>query len=104
MDLGLTNATAVVVGGGRGMGLASARCLADDGARVAIIARSRADLDSATGDLTHRGSPDAVGLAADIRDADQVNAVFAELGSGGTAGSTCSSMRLGLGRWAASKT
>ena len=41
MDLGLTNATAVVVGGGRGMGLAAARCLADDGARVAIVARSR---------------------------------------------------------------
>jgi 3-oxoacyl-[acyl-carrier protein] reductase len=80
MDLGLTNATAVVVGGGRGMGLAAARCLADDGARVAVIARSRADLDSATEDLTRRGSPDAVGLVADIRDADQVNSVFAELG------------------------
>jgi 3-oxoacyl-[acyl-carrier protein] reductase len=80
MDLGLTNATAVVVGGGRGMGLAAARCLADDGARIAVIARSRADLDSATEDLIHRGSPDAVGLVADIRDADQVNGVFAELG------------------------
>jgi 3-oxoacyl-[acyl-carrier protein] reductase len=80
MDLGLTNATAVVVGGGRGMGLAAARCLADDGARVAVIARSRADLDSATEVLTRRGSPDAVGLVADIRDADQVNSVFAELG------------------------
>ncbi len=34
MDLGLQDATAVVVGGGRGMGLATARCLADDGARV----------------------------------------------------------------------
>jgi 3-oxoacyl-[acyl-carrier protein] reductase len=79
MDLGLTNATAVVVGGGRGMGLASARCLADDGARVAIVARSRTDLDSATDDLTRRGSPDAVGLVADIRDTDQVNGVFAEL-------------------------
>ena len=80
MDLGLTNATAVVVGGGRGMGLAAARCLADDGARVAVIARSRADLDSATEVLTRCGSPDAVGLVADIRDADQVNSVFAELG------------------------
>src|ERR1700719_2011031 len=80
MDLGLTNATAVVVGGGRGMGLAAARWLADDGARVAVIARSRADLDSATEVLTRRGSPDAVGLVADIRDADQVNSVFAELG------------------------
>src|ERR1700737_4337318 len=80
MDLGLTNATAVVVGGGRGMGLAAARCLADDGARVAIIARSRADLDRATEDLTNRGSADALGLVADIGDADQVNGVFAELG------------------------
>ncbi|MBV8182983.1 MAG: SDR family NAD(P)-dependent oxidoreductase, partial [Mycobacterium sp.] len=62
MDLGLTNATAVVVGGGRGMGLAAARCLADDGARVAIVARSQADLDRATEDLTSRGSPDAVGV------------------------------------------
>lgn len=79
MDLGLTNATAVVVGGGRGMGLASARCLADDGARIAIIARSRDDLDAATADLTDRGSPDAVGIVADIRDADHVNAVFADL-------------------------
>ena len=80
MDLGLANATAVVVGGGRGMGLAAARCLADDGARTAIVARSRADLDAATSDLTDRGCPDAVGLVADIRDADQVNGVFAELG------------------------
>jgi 3-oxoacyl-[acyl-carrier protein] reductase len=80
MDLGLANAAAVVVGGGRGMGLAAARCLADDGARIAIVARSRADLDAATSDLTDRGCPDAVGLVADIRDADQVNGVFAELG------------------------
>jgi NAD(P)-dependent dehydrogenase (short-subunit alcohol dehydrogenase family) len=45
MDLSLTNAAEVVVGGGRGMGLATARCLADDGARVAVIARSRSNLD-----------------------------------------------------------
>ncbi len=43
MDLGFTNATAVV-GGGRGMGLAAARCLAEDGARVAIVGRSPAFL------------------------------------------------------------
>jgi 3-oxoacyl-[acyl-carrier protein] reductase len=80
MDLGLTNATAVVVGGGRGMGLAAARCLAADGARVAVVARSRTDLDRATEDLTTRGSPDALGLVADIGDADQINGVFAQLG------------------------
>jgi NAD(P)-dependent dehydrogenase (short-subunit alcohol dehydrogenase family) len=37
VDLGLANAKAVVVGGSRGMGLAAARCLAEDGARVALV-------------------------------------------------------------------
>jgi 3-oxoacyl-[acyl-carrier protein] reductase len=81
MDLGLTDAGAVVVGGSRGMGLAAARCLADDGARVAVVSRSRADLDSATEDLRRRGSPDAVGLVADARDADQITGVFSDLGA-----------------------
>jgi 3-oxoacyl-[acyl-carrier protein] reductase len=80
MDLGLANATAVVVGGSSGMGLATARCLADEGARVAVVGRSKAKLDSAVTDLNGRGSPDALGLAADIRDAGQVDKVFAELG------------------------
>ena len=40
MDLGFADATAVVVGGGRGMGFATARCLADDGARVAVVGRT----------------------------------------------------------------
>ncbi len=81
MDLGLEGAAAVVVGGSRGMGLASARCLADDKARVAVIGRSRDDLDRAVEDLARRGSPDAVGLVADVRDSGQVEGVFAELGA-----------------------
>lgn len=80
MDLGLTNAATVVVGGSRGMGLATARCLADDGARVAVIGRTQAVLDSAVAELSERGSPDAVGLVVDIGDAQQVTKAFAELG------------------------
>jgi 3-oxoacyl-[acyl-carrier protein] reductase len=80
MDLGLANATAVVVGGSGGMGLASARCLAEDGARVALIGRTQETLDGAVTDLEDRGSPDAVGRVADIADAAQVDEVFAELG------------------------
>jgi NAD(P)-dependent dehydrogenase (short-subunit alcohol dehydrogenase family) len=81
MDLGLANATAVVVGGSRGMGLAASRCLASDGARVALVGRTRASLDSAVADLKDRGSPDALGIAADIGDAAEVDMVFAEIGS-----------------------
>jgi NAD(P)-dependent dehydrogenase (short-subunit alcohol dehydrogenase family) len=62
MDRGFANATAVVVGGGRGMGLAAARCIAEDGARVAVVSRSRDDLEAAVDDLTDRGSPEALGL------------------------------------------
>src|ERR1700730_470304 len=80
MDLGLANATAVVVGGTRGMGLATARCLADEGARVAVVGRSRDALDSAVTDLSGRGSPDALALVADIGDAGAVDKVFADLG------------------------
>jgi 3-oxoacyl-[acyl-carrier protein] reductase len=80
MDLGLANATAAVVGGSRGMGLATARCLAEEGARVAVIGRSRTTLDSAAAELTSLGSPDALGLVADIGDGGQVDKVFAELG------------------------
>ena len=81
MDLGLRDATTVVVGGGRGMGLAAARCFAQDGARVAVIGRSPQVLDQAAEDLTRRGSPDALGLVADIRNVEQVDTVFAELGA-----------------------
>ncbi|MGE5698440.1 MAG: SDR family NAD(P)-dependent oxidoreductase [Candidatus Sericytochromatia bacterium] len=80
MDLGLSDATALVVGGGRGMGLAAARCLADDGCRVAVVGRSRAALDEAVEDLARRGSPDAVAVRADIRDTAAVDRVFAAVG------------------------
>ncbi|BBY01903.1 SDR family NAD(P)-dependent oxidoreductase [Mycobacterium seoulense] len=79
MDLGLANAATVVVGGSRGMGLAAARCLADEGARVAVVGRSRDALDSAVADVTGRGSPDAVGLVADVADPGQVEEAFADL-------------------------
>ena len=54
MDLGLRHATAVVVGGGRGMGFAAARCMADDGARVALVGRTKDVLERAAQDLTDR--------------------------------------------------
>ncbi|MGX9673441.1 SDR family NAD(P)-dependent oxidoreductase [Mycobacterium sp. HM-7] len=79
MDLGVRDASAVIVGGGRGMGLATARCLADDGARVAVVGRTREALDAAAADLARRGSPDAIGLVADMCDPTQVGDLFTEL-------------------------
>lgn len=79
MDLGFDDAKVVVAGGGRGMGLAAARCFAEDGARVALLARTRADLDRAVEELRALGSPDAVGFVADLADGARVADVFDEL-------------------------
>jgi 3-oxoacyl-[acyl-carrier protein] reductase len=79
VDLGLAGARAVVAGGSRGMGAAAARCFADDGALVAVIGRSRDSLDAAVADLTGRGSPDAVGVVADVTDPGQVEEAFGEI-------------------------
>ena len=79
MDLGLTDAKAVVQGGTQGMGRAAAECFAADGAKVAVMARTRADLDGTVARLTELGSPEAVALQADITQTDQVEAAFAEV-------------------------
>lgn len=80
MDLGLAGATAVVQGGTQGMGFATAACFAADGAKVGVLARTQADLDATVEKLKELGAADAVGLRADITQADQVEAAFAQVG------------------------
>lgn len=63
MDLQLTGARALVTGGSRGIGLAVARQLTTEGARVALLGRDRAALDAAAADLEG-----AVVLVADTTD------------------------------------
>jgi len=55
MDLGLTGRRALVLGGNRGMGLAIARCLAREGADVAIAARDPIALEQAKADIARHG-------------------------------------------------
>jgi NAD(P)-dependent dehydrogenase (short-subunit alcohol dehydrogenase family) len=77
MDLGLADATAVVQGGTQGMGRAAAECFAEDGARVAVLARTPRDLDETVARLRALGSPDAFALRADITVPEEVDAAFA---------------------------
>jgi NAD(P)-dependent dehydrogenase (short-subunit alcohol dehydrogenase family) len=46
---------AIVTGGGRGIGRATARRLAAEGAEVMLIARTTAEIDAAAGDIERRG-------------------------------------------------
>ena len=80
MDLGLAGATAVVQGGTQGMGRSAAKCFAEDGAKVAVLARTRADLDATVEELLGLGAADAVGLQGDITDDGQVRAAFDQVG------------------------
>jgi NAD(P)-dependent dehydrogenase (short-subunit alcohol dehydrogenase family) len=74
VDLGLTNSIAVVTGGSSGIGLATARLLLADGARVAICGRDAARLAAASEKL---GAPKRDVLLAercDVLDAQAVDA------------------------------
>jgi 3-oxoacyl-[acyl-carrier protein] reductase len=79
MDLGLAGATAVVQGGTQGMGRAAAVCFAEDGARVAVLARTKADLDATVELLKQKGSPESLPLQCDITKDDEVRSAFAEV-------------------------
>jgi 3-oxoacyl-[acyl-carrier protein] reductase len=80
MDLGLGGAAAAVVGGSKGMGRATAECLAAEGARVAVLARGRAALDETVEALRASGSADPVGIVCDSTDRAAVERAFAEIG------------------------
>jgi NAD(P)-dependent dehydrogenase (short-subunit alcohol dehydrogenase family)/nitroreductase len=79
LDLGLAGAATLVAGGTQGMGLATAECLAADRAKVAVLARSRSDLDRVSARLLELGAAEAVPLAADVTSAAEVTAAFAQI-------------------------
>ena len=81
MDLGLSGATAVVIGASRGIGRATARLLAEEGARVAIVARNVNGLANTEAQLREVGCTDMIVLEADIGSSAQVYAVFEEIGT-----------------------
>jgi NAD(P)-dependent dehydrogenase (short-subunit alcohol dehydrogenase family) len=81
MDLGLEGAKAVVTGGTKGMGRAVAMCFANDGARVAVLARGQNAIDETVEALHAAGSPEAFGVSTDVSsraDAEKSFAVIAD--------------------------
>ena len=74
---------ALVTGAGRGIGAATARLLAREGAAVALAARTQEEIISVAEEITSRGGT-AIPVRVDVADEDSVSSCFervrAELG------------------------
>src|SRR3954465_58124 len=73
----LTGRTALITGGSKGLGLAMAAGLASAGADVLLVSRHLAEAEAAAQPPTREFGRKAVGLAADVAVAAEVDALFA---------------------------
>ena len=77
-DFRLDGRTALVTGGGRGIGAAAARGLAAAGAEVIVMSRSGPELDAMVGEIEAAGGR-ARGYACDIRESAQIQDVVSRV-------------------------
>ena len=66
MDLGLKGKVALVTGGSKGIGKAVARGLLEEGAKVAICARTKSELDHASTELAKTTGGDVFAVTGDL--------------------------------------
>jgi len=72
MDLGLRGRNVLVTGASKGIGRACALGFAAEGARVAMCARTEADLEAAAREVRGRGAADVLAVAADASRVDGI--------------------------------
>jgi len=78
MDLGVAGRAYAIFGGTRGIGLAAARALADDGASLALIGRDPQHAATVAAELSARHRIPVVGLGADLTRPDEADRAVAD--------------------------
>jgi NAD(P)-dependent dehydrogenase (short-subunit alcohol dehydrogenase family) len=78
MDLGLQGKHAIVTGGSKGIGKAIALELAREGVEVAIVARSKDQLEAAAKELATATGRRVLPIAADVTSKEQVDSMVAQ--------------------------
>ncbi|BBY02515.1 MULTISPECIES: SDR family NAD(P)-dependent oxidoreductase [Mycobacterium] len=81
MELAVKDARVIITGATAGMGLATAHVYAQEGARLAILARSRRRLEQVAAELRAAGSPEALVVPIDLAQAQSVHAAFRQIES-----------------------
>ena len=81
MDLNLNGKWALVTGGSKGIGLASAKALAAEGVNIHLAARTAGDLDKAKADIAGRYNVAIETHAADLSDADVRKGLVEDVGT-----------------------
>jgi len=76
----LSNRIALITGGGRGIGRAIALSFAREGARVAIAARTAAQVEQVSHEIGAEVGTNAVGLVCDVSDRSSVEKMFVDAG------------------------
>src|SRR3978361_721115 len=77
MELGLRGRTALITGASKGIGLASAECLAAEGVNVILVSRTQADLETARARIAGRHNVAVQGYAYDLSARGNVDRVAA---------------------------
>jgi 3-oxoacyl-[acyl-carrier protein] reductase len=79
MDFGLIGKVAMVAGASKGLGYATAKALAAEGAIVSIGSRDKAAIEKAAADITRDTGGTVIAVEADVRNADAITAWAASI-------------------------